>query len=169
VQSNALVALLRKWTVPLAEALPQPLALVTSAPLAPPVLQSPALDPTAFAELQALGGDEDPLFLRRIVEQFMQDARALIATLHRAAETGDGAALERAAHALKSTSACLGAHEMAALCQELQQLGRTGELVEAASIVAQLGGAWDRVHDALEQEYATLSAVRDVWSNDQDH
>jgi HPt (histidine-containing phosphotransfer) domain-containing protein len=115
------------------------------------VAQSPVLNAAAFAALQALGSDEDPMFLLGVVEQFVQDAAAHIDALRVAADTGDAVALERAAHTLKSTSASVGALGMTALCHELQGLGQMGSVAAAAAFIAQLVGEFERVQQALAQ------------------
>jgi signal transduction histidine kinase/DNA-binding response OmpR family regulator/HPt (histidine-containing phosphotransfer) domain-containing protein len=155
VKVDDLMAMLRKW-VPPSAAWSQSMA--TAEPAAPvtPVAQSPALNAAAFAALQALGSDEDPMFLFDVVEQFVQDAAVHIAALRVAADTGDAVALERAAHTLKSTSASVGALGMTALCHELQGLGRMGSVAGAAAYIVQLVGEFERVQQALARECPQL-------------
>jgi CheY-like chemotaxis protein len=153
-----LVARLRQWALPAAETASQPDTIAAAVPEPPEtsVAQSPVLDPEAFAALKALGGDEDPMFLLVVVEQFVQDAAAHITTLHVAAGTGNAVALEQAAHTLKSTSATVGALGMTALCYEVQGLGRAGSVAGAATYITQLVGEFERVRQALAQEYPLL-------------
>jgi signal transduction histidine kinase/CheY-like chemotaxis protein/HPt (histidine-containing phosphotransfer) domain-containing protein len=153
VKLDELVTRLRKWTPSPAQTVAQPAAIATAAPesTAVPIALSPALDPEAFATLKALGGDNDPMFLLVVVEQFVQDAAAYIITLQTAAATGDAMALEQAAHTLKSTSAAVGALGMSELCCKLQGLGREGSVSDATTYIAQLVDEFERVRQALEQ------------------
>jgi len=155
VKVDNLVAMLRKW-VPPSTAWSQSMATAEPASPVTPVAQSPALNAAAFAALQALGSDEDPMFLLDVVEQFVQDAAVHIAALRVAADTGDAMALERAAHTLKSTSASVGALGMTALCHELQGLGRMGSVAGAAAYIVQLVGEFERVQQALARECPQL-------------
>jgi CheY-like chemotaxis protein/HPt (histidine-containing phosphotransfer) domain-containing protein len=150
VQSEALLAMVQKWVPSLAEAVFQPPSPAAPTPPVARAVQAPALDLAIFAALQALG-DDDPLFLPGIIEQFVHDAAAHLATLHLAADTGDARTLERTAHTLKSISATLGATGMTALCGELQKLGRADSLTGAAACIEQLGCECARVQQALTQ------------------
>jgi PAS domain S-box-containing protein len=152
VQFDELVAMLRKWVPPSAAARSQPMATAKPVPSVTAAGQSSALDTAAFTALKALGSDDDPMFLRGVVEQFVPDAAAHIAALHVAADTGDAVALKHAAHTLKSTSAHVGALGMTALCHALQELGRTGSVAGAMEYIAQLVGEFERVQQALAQE-----------------
>jgi two-component system sensor histidine kinase/response regulator len=60
--------------------------------------------------------------------------------------------LKETAHALKGSSANLGAPRLAALCAELQELGSSGELTAAADVVSQLETELDRVRSAFHAE-----------------
>jgi CheY-like chemotaxis protein/HPt (histidine-containing phosphotransfer) domain-containing protein len=157
VQADELVATLRKWILsPAAAAVSPPMVTAEPAPAGISEASSPALNPAAFAALKGLGGDDDPTFLLGIIEQFVQDASIHLATIHVAAGTGDAAALERAAHTLKSTSASMGALRMAALCHALQELGRAGSVAEAMGPIEQLVSEFERVRQALAQECPQL-------------
>jgi PAS domain S-box-containing protein len=100
--------------------------------------------------------EDDPTFMLTLVEEFLQDATAYVAALYGAAEADDAASLERAAHTLKSTSASLGTLGMAALCQQLQELGHTGTVAGAAELLQQLTDEFMRVRQALVHACAQL-------------
>jgi signal transduction histidine kinase/DNA-binding response OmpR family regulator len=114
------------------------------------------LDMEAFAALKELGGEDDPAFILRLVEQFLSDTVGYLEAMSKAAEHNEAVALERAAHTLKSTSANLGALGMVALCQQLQDMGRAGTVAGAATVLHQLRDECTRVQQALEQECAVL-------------
>jgi HPt (histidine-containing phosphotransfer) domain-containing protein len=83
------------------------------------------LDPAALDEILAMtGGDRS--FVAAVVEEYLRDSAAIVADLR----TAEGTDLQRLAHTLKSTSASVGALQLAGLCKELEHGGDAG-LVEA--------------------------------------
>jgi CheY-like chemotaxis protein/HPt (histidine-containing phosphotransfer) domain-containing protein len=108
------------------------------------------LDDDALRSLRDLGGDE---FLGEVIDAFLADAPALIATLRDSVEAKETEELRRAAHTLKSNGATLGAEEFAGLCRTLEQRAKDGALEGASELV-----------DRIEQEYPpleeALSALR---------
>ncbi len=109
----------------------------------------------AVAALRDLGG-EDTSFAHDLIETFVQDAIANMTALQAAADTGNATALEHAAHSLTSTSASVGALRMSALCGELQALGRTGSIAGAAECVTKLATEFERVRQAIAQEWPPM-------------
>jgi signal transduction histidine kinase/DNA-binding response OmpR family regulator len=155
VRAEELLALLQKWVRPSDNTSTHPSAAASDALQAPASAaqpQLPILDGEAFAALKTLCEDEDPQFLLDLIAQFIQDAAARLDTLRAAAAANDATVLERTAHALKSSSAYVGALHMARLCQELQLLGAAGASAPATPLVDQLSCEFFRVRQALEQE-----------------
>jgi PAS domain S-box-containing protein len=109
-----------------------------------------SLDDGALGNLRDLGGDE---FLGEVIDAFLADAPALLATLRRSLDGQGSEELRRAAHTLKSNGATLGAQEFAELCRTLEQRAKEGELDGASELV-----------DRIEHEYRpleeALSALR---------
>jgi len=95
--------------------------------------------------MEMLGEDAPAL-----IEIFMEDATRLLGEMRAAVEQGEAEKLERAAHALKGSSATLGAEPLSALCQELEAMGRAGALDGAAARLAQAEAEYERVRVALE-------------------
>jgi CheY-like chemotaxis protein len=155
VKSEDLLAIVRKRVqssrnpaAPLHPALATPHPSPTAPGQAPPS----ALDAEAFAALKELYNDADSLALLQIFAQFIQDTSVRIDTLRATAAADDALGLARAAHGLKSSSASLGALRMAALCQDIEQLGQAGTGVAALALVAQLASEFLRVQQALACE-----------------
>ncbi len=73
-----------------------------------------------FRDAEAGGGASD--FVVMLIGQYLSDAISLLAELKAAVEERDAPALKRTAHSLRGASATVGAHRMAALCQELETL-----------------------------------------------
>jgi CheY-like chemotaxis protein/HPt (histidine-containing phosphotransfer) domain-containing protein len=154
VRPDELRAMLRKWAQlsrNLTAPLQAPAAALGSAtgPVQP---LPPALDAEAFAALKELYKDGDSTALHELLGQFVQDAAVRIDTLRATAAADDARGLARAAHGLKSSSAGMGALRMAALCQEIEQLGQAGSCVAALAEVAQLASEFLRVQQAFEYE-----------------
>jgi HPt (histidine-containing phosphotransfer) domain-containing protein len=82
--------------------------------------------PTLAALLDSLGGDVD--FLKELVDAYLDSTPGLFAAMRQAAAAGDAPGLQRAAHTLKTGSANMGALVLAALCKELEDMGRSGAL-----------------------------------------
>jgi HPt (histidine-containing phosphotransfer) domain-containing protein len=154
VKSDALLTVLRKWAQPprspdrfttsfCAEAG----TLANSTDPAPP----PALDAAAFAALKELYRDEAPQALFEVLAQFLQDTSVRMAILRATAAADDALGLARAAHGLKSSSASVEALGMAALCQQLEQLGQAGISCVALQLVDQLASEFLRVQQTLER------------------
>ena len=64
----------------------------------------------------------------------------------------DAKALQTQAHSLKSSSANVGARELAELARELEALGRTGQTTDAAGLVERMATEFLRVREALVAE-----------------
>jgi two-component system sensor histidine kinase/response regulator len=83
-------------------------------------------------------------------QTFLAEAPGMLAEMHQALKTGDGATLRRAAHSLKSNSADFGARALSDLCRELETMGKTGTLNGAEPKLAAAEDEWLRVRAALE-------------------
>jgi CheY-like chemotaxis protein len=100
------------------------------------------LEAAALQNLRDLGGVE---FLAEVVDVFLADAPALIASLRSALERQDTEELRRAAHTLKSNGSTLGATGFADLCRTVEQDAKDGRLAGLSELL-----------DRIEQEYRTL-------------
>lgn len=70
-------------------------------------------------------------------------------TIRNSITLGDAAAMQRAAHSLKSTSANLGAMMLAQMCKELETMGRAGTTDNAILLLPVLEDEYDRVCEAI--------------------
>ena len=73
-----------------------------------------------------------------MIDTFLGEAPALVATLRSSQEGGDAELLRRAAHTLKSNGQTFGAADFAELCRELEQRAKNGELEGAAGLVERI-------------------------------
>jgi HPt (histidine-containing phosphotransfer) domain-containing protein len=106
------------------------------------------LDQTALDNIRHLQRAGAPNILDRVVGLYVEDAPRQILAMRNALATGDRAALERAAHTLKSSSANLGALELAASCKDI-------EINAHASQLEKVGQAIDHI----ELDYAGVCAA----------
>jgi CheY-like chemotaxis protein/HPt (histidine-containing phosphotransfer) domain-containing protein len=112
----------------------------------------PVLDQGVIASLRELGGEDDPDLFIELVNLFLSDTPERLRALSEAMERRDPTALERAAHALKSSSANLGALELSALFRDIEAAGREKDLSRAAPLVARSRSEFERVEVALRSE-----------------
>jgi HPt (histidine-containing phosphotransfer) domain-containing protein len=114
------------------------------------------LDSAAMERLwELVGGDET--FLAELMDTFLEDAPRLLADMHQAVERKDAAGLCLAAHSLKSNSTDFGATALAGLARELETMGKTGALDEAAETIARAEAEYEQVKAALETSRRELS------------
>jgi CheY-like chemotaxis protein/HPt (histidine-containing phosphotransfer) domain-containing protein len=96
------------------------------------------------------GGDEGRAAVASLIDAFLDDGAAQVATLRGAFDRGDADGAHRAAHTLKSNGATFGAHSFSELCRELETLGRQGELEGAGELLRQAEQEWERVRADLD-------------------
>ena len=95
-------------------------------------LPSP-IDAKVIAEFKAMMGDNADTILIEIIDCYLEDAPQHIQTIARAISQKDAAELRRSSHTLKSSSATLGATNLAAFCQELETLSRLVNIEDSSS------------------------------------
>jgi signal transduction histidine kinase/CheY-like chemotaxis protein len=120
---------------------------------AAPEPQPPAaevLDPAALAEVARLQRPGRPDLVAAIVERFRDEAPRRVEALREALLLGDAAALAEYAHSLKGDSRRIGGVEVGHLCAEIEALGRSGSVAEAAELVNALDAAVERLCAALQ-------------------
>jgi signal transduction histidine kinase/DNA-binding response OmpR family regulator/HPt (histidine-containing phosphotransfer) domain-containing protein len=124
-------------------------ALAKCAPVVQPV-EAHALDRGVLEQLREdIGGGEG---LRDVILTFLAQTPSTLATLREEAGRGDAAGMGRAAHMLKGTSATLGALALADHCAEMERLGRSGDVSDAASRAADAETLYRALEVALKAE-----------------
>ncbi|HCN68276.1 MAG TPA: hybrid sensor histidine kinase/response regulator, partial [Candidatus Accumulibacter sp.] len=109
-----------------------------------------AINPRALDAIRQLPGPNGELLVQKVVAAYLGDAPARLAQLQAA---GDAEALRRTAHALKSSSANVGAEQLSALCREIESLDRSGSVEATKALLTGVESQLPRVLAAL----ATLS------------
>jgi len=119
-----------------------------------PANSAAVIDQASLDELRACDPDGTGL-LAELIDIYLADTPPRLVALRLAFDAGQPAALSREAHALKSSSAQLGALTVAAGCRELEMLGREGSLAGVEGLLQKLNSEFDAAK-------AALLAVRDA-------
>jgi HPt (histidine-containing phosphotransfer) domain-containing protein len=118
-----------------------------------PVIDAAALDQM----LEDTGGEAE--FVIEIIDDYLENACALLADIGAAVSAGDAAAGRAAAHTLKSTSASVGAVGYAAIAKEAEEALGTGDVARARDILPRLETGFPLVEAALAREKTRLEAA----------
>jgi len=108
----------------------------------------PALDASAIDALRALNPGDDS-FLHDLIQIYLDDAPKRLAEIEQAAAAKDARKLTLAAHSLKGSSSNFGAHQLRALSEELEQLGRQSAVDGVAAKIPPLRAEYERVKAEL--------------------
>jgi histidine phosphotransfer protein HptB len=103
-----------------------------------------AIDNAVFGALRESVGN-DPEFLGRLVDKFLQDAPKQLESLREATTSGNATAARRAAHTLKGNSLTFGAAKLASLCQDAETAASADNLTAVLSRLDEIDGEWGRV------------------------
>jgi two-component system, sensor histidine kinase and response regulator len=112
------------------------------------------LDQGVLMNLRELQEEGEPDILAELAELFLEDVTPQLEALRGAIERGDTSSVERVTHTLKGSSSNMGATRMATLCEELEDVVRSGDLSRAPVLIERLKAEFGRVRDALEAEIA---------------
>ena len=107
------------------------------------------MDRDALERLRELGGSD---LVSDLAETFLRDAPVRLAELRRAVEAGDADLVERSAHALRGSSASMGATQLAKFCAGLQDAGARGDRAQSIELLGRLEAELGRVRLALAAE-----------------
>ncbi|MEA5550215.1 response regulator [Anabaena cylindrica UHCC 0172] len=110
---------------------------------------SSVLDFQALTSLREIFENQSALL--ELINCYLTEAPKLIQIILDASHEADANTLRRAAHNLKSSSATLGAIQLAELCQELEICGGSGNLTVTAEVVARLQIEYNLVKAALQE------------------
>jgi HPt (histidine-containing phosphotransfer) domain-containing protein len=117
---------------------------------------APVIDPKALTEIrrwQAPGG-VDPL--AELVRLFEEEGADRITQLSSAVRMQNEQLVFRIAHTLKSEAQIFGAHELIALCRDIEERCRSGAIANTRPFI-------DALPDAFERALAELRVALDEW------
>jgi HPt (histidine-containing phosphotransfer) domain-containing protein len=99
--------------------------------------------------LRSMVKEGQPNLLEKVIRIYMESSPKLMETIRHSISLGDAAAMQGAAHSLKSTSGNLGAMMLAEMCKELEAMGRAGTTDNAILLLPVLEDEYERVRKAL--------------------
>lgn len=109
-----------------------------------------ALDRRVLDQLREDLGDTAAL--REVISTFLERSPSMLVALREAAARGDVAAVSAGAHAMKGTSATLGARALSQQCAELERLARAGSMSDVVAQVPAIEAEYGSVDRALRAE-----------------
>ncbi len=110
-----------------------------------------ALDKATIDYLRSLRRGEGPSVLERAIGMYLENAPAALEELRRGIAGGDASAVWRLAHGRKSSSASLGATQLAPPGAELEGRARQNDLAEAESRFVEIESEFKKVSMALRE------------------
>ena len=116
-----------------------------------PATETPAINPAVLGTLRELDDAGGMDLAREIFGSFLVSADRNFNALQQAMHSGDAPTVTRLAHALKSSSANVGAQTLPEYCRDLEQWGRSGQLDGAHALFEQVQKEHQRVTTALQK------------------
>ncbi|MDQ3656736.1 MAG: response regulator, partial [Chloroflexota bacterium] len=147
VRVDELAKVLNRWTSrggsrlihgPVAQPVPPTLSEAASS--------TPVLDNERISYLKAECGDG---LMTELMESYLTRAPGNLTSIRQAVEADDADGIQRSAHHLKGSSGNIGASRIAALCADLEAMGRSGDIGGASGLLALLEEGMDEVRPAL--------------------
>ncbi len=151
-ERQQLMDVLARWlppTITAKDSAPSSPAPGSSSPSEP---AGPCLDQRTLNGIRALQRPGAPDLLGKLVALYFESAPDLLQRMREATNRSDPEDLRQAAHALKSSSANLGALSFAALCKELEERGRSRQLDNITELLVGAETQYTRVREALLDE-----------------
>lgn len=115
-----------------------------------PSINQKSLD--SLRELQALQDEDEPSLIVELIDLFLEDTPKKLSLLKQAVLEKNASSLERSAHALKSSTANLGASKMMVFCQDLEKLGKENTTKGSYGILEKLEEEFQKVSELLLEE-----------------
>ncbi|HUQ93863.1 MAG TPA: response regulator [Bryobacteraceae bacterium] len=120
--------------------------------LAHGVAQDDPIDHTELNNLRDMPQSAERGLVETVIDLFLEETPNLLTRLHHSLETAQPGSLAQAAHSLKGSSASMGARGMAAICAELEKIGRAEDLGPAPNLLTRLESEFQRVSAAFLRE-----------------
>jgi CheY-like chemotaxis protein len=108
-----------------------------------------SVDPTLFQAFLSMMGDDDPVFLRELLSDFIADTDRLRSEVSAALDADDLQALRAAFHTLKSVCMVFGAAPLSTLCGRLETAAVEGRISEIADRMVPFESGLTQVHQKL--------------------
>ncbi|MBW8900543.1 MAG: response regulator [Massilia sp.] len=98
------------------------------------VIQRDVINRVALDKIRALSRERGDALVQKVIAAYVDDTPQQLRTLRSAIDGLDTGIVRRVAHTLKSASANVGAEALAALCKEMEHLGRA-DTTEGADVI----------------------------------
>jgi PAS domain S-box-containing protein len=109
-----------------------------------------AVDPKVLIDFQEMIGEDGPDLLKTLVNLFIKDTPKLIAEIRMSIVDRDIEILDRTAHTLKGNCNQMGAFPLAAVCFELEKIGKAKSVEGGDALIGQIAFEFERVRAELE-------------------
>jgi signal transduction histidine kinase/DNA-binding response OmpR family regulator len=119
---------------------------------------SAAIDFTALEAFRMSMDDNSGVIIIEVIDMFLNKAPEMLDNLRRAIQIDDAPTVYRLAHMLKPNAGQLSANRLSVLCQELEAMGKSGDLTDAAAQLAQIETEYQEVASLLQQERTRLAS-----------
>ncbi|QJD98658.1 response regulator [Massilia forsythiae] len=145
-----LAAVLGRWmALPLAGSVHHDDAPPRLPPESVEVIQRDVINRGALEKIRMLSRERGDALVQKVVSVYVDDTPQQLRTLRRAIDGLDTGNVRRIAHTLKSASANVGADVLAALCKDLEHLGRTDTTEGADAILTDMEHEFQSVRHSL--------------------
>ena len=111
-----------------------------------------AVDLEALAGLEEMQDEGEPSLVVELIDLYLEESPRQLASMLGAAAGADAAAIRRAAHSLKGSSASLGALGVAALCEEIERESYGDSSRRVGALLARLGREQERARHVFAAE-----------------
>lgn len=112
---------------------------------------TPVLDDAVLRSLRLLTAAGEPDVLAEVLQLFLREVPPRIDRLRIAWGAGNIEEMCRAAHSLKGSAGNIGARRLFAVCRQLDDSGRAGDLATAGSLVDALGVEFGKVEGEIHR------------------
>jgi signal transduction histidine kinase/ligand-binding sensor domain-containing protein/DNA-binding response OmpR family regulator len=145
-------SVLEKWLLPRPTLARQPHPAAGTDEKASESAKTAEMPVPSSPQAVALQRPGSPPILPKVISLYFQSSSELLEKLRQALERGDADTTRKAAHTLKSSSANLGARQLASLSKELEDVGRTNSMEKAGFLLDQIKTEHGRVVAVLQGE-----------------
>ena len=111
----------------------------------------PVLDQAVIASLRQLTPPGEPDVLSEVLQMFLHEVPPRMDRLRIALAAGNIQEVYRAAHSLKGSAGNIGAKRLMAVCKQLDEMGRAGDLTNSAPLVDALGIEFGKVEVEIQR------------------
>jgi len=115
------------------------------------------IDARVIEGLRELQIEGRPDVLSELIDIFIENAEQSIESIRDAIKAGDAVEIRQRSHALKGSSANLGANRLLDVSRRIGEKGRAGSLEGIESLLSELICEFDRARTALENEKAPIA------------